>query len=94
MINSLPTRIAVRRFIESNGPRNVRAIYASFNPCNPNFVIIAKTANAKGIAPIAKISSASMSNWTAIMMIGMRVTGITASLQFIAQFLRDSNISE
>jgi len=30
----------------------------------------------------------------AIIMIGIRVTGITASRQFIAQVLRDSNISE
>ena len=30
----------------------------------------------------------------AIIMIGIRVTGITANLQFNAQALRDSNISE
>ena len=61
-MNSLPIRIAANLLIESNGPRNDLAMYASFNPCNPSFTINARAANVNGIIPMAKTSSALMSN--------------------------------
>ena len=61
-MNSLPIRIAASLLIESNGPRNDLAIYASLTPCSPNLTINAKAANVNGIIPIAKTSSALMSN--------------------------------
>jgi len=42
---------------------------------------------------MAKTSSGLISNWIIITIIGISVTGITASRQFIEVFFMDSNIS-
>jgi len=46
-----------------------------------------------GIMPIANTSCGLISNWIIIIIIGISVAGITASLQFIVVFFMDSNIS-
>ena len=55
---------------------------------------IAATAPTNGIIPMEKISSSWMSNWMAIMMIGIILAGIAINRQFINGIFMDSNISE
>ena len=92
-MNSLPTRSAVSRLMESNGPRNALAMYASLTPCHPSFTMNASTAKVNGTMPIANTSCGLISNWIIIIIIGISVAGITASRQFIVVFFMDSNIS-
>ncbi len=86
LINSLPTLTPVSFQNESNFPKYRWAIYANFTPWIPNFINIAITANVKGIIPISKISSNSISNCSAMNRIGINVAGIAIILQFIWEF--------
>ena len=91
-MNSEPTLTPVSFSTESNPARYLRVMYANFIPCSPSFAIMAAAAPANGTIPIARTSSSSMSNWMAMMAMGMSVTGTTASLQFIAKNPGNGNI--